>query len=286
MLLALRHTSAIDAGFTLTRFLWPMNLSISPIRDSMRDSSIFYDQRSASPEAGQSHCITRRWDKTNNRRRATSGIGHSCRLFLDSNWVSTVVGWNVSQTSEGHSQNRTFRMVASPAEQARRMVRQTMDCLLGLGREMITPGFYPLALGLAVTSVLIAYRDLARGWVYWFDWLPALGGIGYFYVTGFNLTLLLTGLILATVMVGASWATLRFVHKRDHKSAVVGGGDYLAIGLFAFWPAMMVIVVVYALTVGIAGFYLKWWNRGLRGIPLAGLMGVFCIAYIAYATLV
>lgn len=146
---------------------------------------------------------------------------------------------------------------------------------------MIGPGFYPLVVGLGVTSILVAYEDMRTGGIHNYDWLPALIGAAYFYLTSGLPSLLFSG-FLALAMVGGTWATLKIVKKRNQDAAVVGQGDYIAVALFSFWPVMVVYVIVYALTVGIAGFYLKWWNRGLRGIPLAGLMGIFCLLYIAY----
>jgi hypothetical protein len=150
-------------------------------------------------------------------------------------------------------------------------------------RQVIPLGFYPLILGLSATSALIAYRDLARGWVYSFDWLPAIAGIAVFYYLGFSLELLFTALILSPIMVAVTWLTLRFVKLRDQPSAKVGTGDYLAIALFSLWPGMAVGVITLALLVGLMGFTrLNWWKygRGQRGIPLAGLMGLCFFLYI------
>ena len=148
---------------------------------------------------------------------------------------------------------------------------------------MIPAGFYPLVLGLGATSVFIAYFDLLKGgripiWC----WLPGTVLMAAFLATGTGLTGFLLGGFFAVLTLPSTWLTLKYVKRRKEDPTKIGAGDYFTLALFSFWPQMIVYVVIYSLTAGIIGKQVHLWDRGARGIPLAGLMGVFCLAYIAY----
>jgi len=151
---------------------------------------------------------------------------------------------------------------------------------------MIEAGFYPLVGGLGITSCLIAWSDLRTGWLTAWYFGPALVGMGVFYQTSLNLTSFLFVGATALFMVVGTWLTLKLAHRKNEDSALVGKGDYLAVAVFSFWPAMVIYAMMLALMFGIAGFRFNWWNRGLRGIPLAGLMGIFCLIYILYLVVI
>ena len=151
---------------------------------------------------------------------------------------------------------------------------------------MIAQGFYPLVLGLGVTSILIAYFDLLKGgnipvWC----WLPGAALVSLFLATGTGMTGFLLGGFLAVLALPSVWLTLKYVKRRKEDPTKIGAGDYFTLALFSFWPQMMVYVVIYSLTAGIIGKQVHLWDRGARGIPLAGLMGLFCMGYIVYTAL-
>lgn len=139
---------------------------------------------------------------------------------------------------------------------------------------MIPLQWLPLAGGLAVTSAVIAWEDFRMQSLYLHSFYPAIIGIAWFYSGALSLNLLVPVFgVLAAVLLSSYIVLWVF-------SAKVGRGDYLTIALFAFWPWMMVLSATTALAVGIVGHKLKWWNRGLRAIPLAGLMGLFALVFI------
>jgi hypothetical protein len=126
---------------------------------------------------------------------------------------------------------------------------------------------------------------MSRGEIYHWQWVPAIVGIGYFYLTSESLDLIFLAGLTAIMMSLATWATLKIAHRKNEDSALIGKGDYLVIILFSFWPDMVVLALTLGLLVGITGFHYRIWNRGLRGIPLAGLMGLFCIMYCVFLAL-
>ncbi|MDG6968279.1 MAG: hypothetical protein JRN50_02335 [Nitrososphaerota archaeon] len=160
---------------------------------------------------------------------------------------------------------------------------------------MLSAGWLPLALGLGATSVLIAYTDLRRGWLYLSHFVPAGLGIAWFaYRIPFSL---LTWGILAATSVPVTYATLKFFEwekaramkkagRETEPSMVSTGGDYLAMALFAFWPYAWSYVVVGACILAFLGAQARWWNVGKRGAPLAGLMGVSFLAWLVWAVVV
>lgn len=152
---------------------------------------------------------------------------------------------------------------------------------------MIATGLYPLVGGLASTSLLIAYSDIRHGWFNPLYLGPGVGGISLFVALTQEWPLMALGAMTAVLMVGGTWLTLKAVpwitlhiFHRTQDSSQVAKGDYIVLALFSLWPEMVVYAGTLAVVWGIAGFRFGWWNRGLRTIPLAGLMGVFCVLYI------
>ena len=139
---------------------------------------------------------------------------------------------------------------------------------------MIPLQWLPLAGGLGITSIILAWEDFRMLTIRVMSFAPAIIGILWFYSGVLSLNVIVPVLSVLALALLSSYIVLWVF------SAKVGRGDYLTIALFAFWPWLMVLSATAALATGIVGHKMKWWNRGLRAIPLAGLMGLFALIYI------
>jgi hypothetical protein len=133
---------------------------------------------------------------------------------------------------------------------------------------MITQGFLPLVAGYAATAIIVAYSDFRRRSVNDLAWTPALLGTVAFY-WGSPLEIFLIPLVSFVVCLPPVWLILRFASKR------FGAADAIALGVFALWPQMLFVSLT---SLSLFPFF----KGQPRGIPFAGLMAVFGLAFLAY----
>lgn len=141
-------------------------------------------------------------------------------------------------------------------------------------------GFIPLEIGFIISAFFLFFQDMRMRRVRVASYAPALIGTGLFYAPTLP-PLYYVGFIalLGAATLGTTYGVLWFF------TAKVGIGDYVTIAVFSVWPQLAIVALALALAVGIIGHKQKMWNRGLRAIPLAGLMGFCAMLFIVVSVL-
>lgn len=133
------------------------------------------------------------------------------------------------------------------------------------------------------SGAALAYQDLRTGSFSPLVLAPSVLGAAWFYST-LGPLFLLTPALLALFSVPAVYVTLwsfdwwHMKHLKDGLASAVGTkGDYLVMGVLCLWPAGFAFCAESGMLIGLAGHRAGVWNRGRRGVPLAGLMAGVCL---------